>query len=92
MEVTDRNENLQNDAIDTAAKKTNQKSDIVDAENNKIESDTTEYADKYEKEFQAIKDKYEARQAALESQEKEQRARIESWNKEQTDALANKQM
>ena len=92
LELTDRNENLQNDAIDTAASKNDQKVDIIDAAWNKTEKDTTDYKAQYEAEFQAIRDEYAGRQTKLEALEKEQRDKIESWNKEQNDALSNRQM
>ena len=92
MEVTDRNENLQKDRIDTAADKNNEKVEVIDAAGDKTEKDTTAYKDEYEKEFQAIKDEYAGRQTKLEALEAEQRSKIEAWNKEQNDALANRQM
>ena len=92
MEVTDRNENLQKDRIDTAADKNNEKVEVIDAAWDKTEKDTTDYKDQYEKEFQALKDEYSGRQTKLEAMEAEQRQKIEDWNKEQNDALSNRQM
>lgn len=92
LELTDRNENLQNDAIDTAADKNNQKVEVIDAAGDKTEKDTTDYKAQYEAEFQAIKDEYAGRQTKLEALEAEQRDKIEAWNKEQNEALTNRQM
>lgn len=91
MDVTDRNENLQTDRIDTAADKNNQKVDVISDAWDKVESDTTKYADEYKDEFDAIKTDYAERQSKLEALESEQRSRIEEWNKQQTEWLANKQ-
>ncbi len=92
LELIDRNENLQNDVIDTAANKNDQKVDIIDAAWDKTETDTTDYKEQYEKEFQALRDEYTGRQTKLEDLEAEQRKKIEDWNKEQNEALSNRQM
>lgn len=91
MEVTDRNENLQNDRIDTAATKNDQKVDVISDAWDKSEADTTKYAEEYKDEFDAYKTDYAERQSKLEALESEQRSRIEEWNKQQTEWLANKQ-
>lgn len=92
LQLDPRTDNLVNDAIDTAADKNNQKSDVITDANDKVEKDTTEYKDKYEAEFESYKKQLEEREARIKSLEDEQRSKIEAWNKEQNDALSNRQM
>lgn len=91
MEVTDRNENLQNDRIDTAKEKTEDLADTQLDTNTATEKNTKDYKDEFTKEYESYKKQLEERETKLQADEEAYRTQMAEWKNTATEALANEQ-
>lgn len=91
MEVTDRNENLQNDRIDTAKEKTEDLADTQLDTNTATEKNTKDYKDEFTKEYESYKKQLEERETKLQADEEAYRTQMASWKDTATEALSNEQ-
>lgn len=91
MEVTDRNENLQKDRIDTAKEKTEDLADTQLDTNAATEKNTKDYKDEFTKEYESYKKQLEDRETKLKADEEAYRTQMASWKDTATEALSNEQ-
>lgn len=91
MEVTDRNENLKNDRIDTAKEKTEDLADTQLDTNTATEKNTKDYKDEFTKEYESYKKQLEERETKLQADEEAYRTQMASWKDTATEALSNEQ-
>lgn len=91
MQVDDRNENLQNDRIDTAKEKAENLMNTQDDTNKATEKNTQAYKDEFSKEYESYKKQLEERENKLKSDEEAYRTQMADWKTNAEAALSNEQ-